>query len=227
MPITLTQQNLSLAEVISVARNFDTVELSIEIRDKLAATRQFIEQNWMHDEAPLIYSFNTGVGLFKDRRIALSDIPRFQTNLILSHATGVGEPLSIEAARTVMLLRLNAFKSDHSGVSLAVVERLLDFLNLQLTPVIPVKGSVGASGDLAPLAHMSGALCGFDEAEIGEDGAEEGDGEAAIEAGGEPKADSVGVAADVAEEGDAGDVAEQDDADTGDSTDDSSEDTPS
>jgi histidine ammonia-lyase len=166
MPITLTQQDLSLAEVISVARDFDTVELSSEIRDKLAATRQFIEQNWMHDEAPLIYSFNTGVGLFKDRRIALSDIPRFQTNLILSHATGVGEPLSIEAARAVMLLRLNAFKSDHSGVSLAVVDRLIDFLNLQLTPVIPVKGSVGASGDLAPLAHMSGALCGFDEAEI-------------------------------------------------------------
>ena len=166
MPIILTQKNLSLSEVVSVARDFETVELSGEIKDKLAATRHFIEQNWMNDDAPLIYSFNTGVGLFKDRRIALTDIPQFQTNLILAHATGVGEPLSVEAARAVMLLRLNAFKSDHSGVSLAVVDRIIDFLNLQLTPVIPVKGSVGASGDLAPLAHMSGALCGFEEAEI-------------------------------------------------------------
>lgn len=166
MTIILDEKNLSVEQVVAIAKGVEKVEVSEQVRSKLSETRKFIVENWMTDEAPLIYTFNTGLGAFKDRRILIKDIKQYQKNMIQSHATGIGEPLSIEASRAVMLLRLNAFKSDYSGVSLSVIDRLVAFLNLGLTPIIPIKGSVGASGDLAPLAHMSGALCGYDEAEI-------------------------------------------------------------
>ena len=170
MAITVSAEALSLDEVVRVARNGETVSLSEDVRGKLAATRAFIEAQWMTDDAPLVYSFNTGVGVFKSQRVAIEDIQQFQTNLILAHATGIGEVLPPDTVRAVMLLRLKAFTSDHSAVSLSVTDRLVAFLNAGLCPVIPAQGSVGASGDLAPLAHMSGALCGLDEAEILYDG---------------------------------------------------------
>ncbi len=162
----LDDGNLSIEAVVDIARHGTQVEVSESVRAKLAKTRKLIEARWMDDDAPLIYSFNTGVGAFKNTRVALKDIKQFQNKIILAHATGVGDALPEDASRAVMLLRLNAFCSDYSGVSLAVVDRLLAFLNQGLTPVIPAKGSVGASGDLAPLAHMAGALCGFAAAEI-------------------------------------------------------------
>jgi histidine ammonia-lyase len=162
----LDGNNLKIQDVIDITRSETKVTLSDKVRDKLTKTRELIAAEWMCDDASLIYAFNTGVGAFKNTRIALTDMQAFQTKIIYAHATGVGEALPVDAARAVMLLRLNAFCSDHSGVSLAVVDRLLEFLNKGLTPVIPAKGSVGASGDLAPLAHMAGALCGFKEAEI-------------------------------------------------------------
>jgi len=122
------------------------------------------------DESPLIYSLNTGVGAFKNTRVSVADIAQFQTNLILAHATGVGPDLPADTVRAIMLLRLNAFMADYSGISLPVMDRLVDFLNCDLIPAIPAQGSVGASGDLAPLAHMAGALCGFDNAFILRDG---------------------------------------------------------
>lgn len=164
--MVLNDDDLTVEQVIAVARNMEPIELADEIRDRLSKTRELIKESWMNDDAPLIYSFNTGVGVFKDRRIAMEDIKSFQTNIIYAHATGVGEPLSIEETRAVMLLRLNAFKADYSGVSLTVADRLITFLNRGLSPIIPVQGSVGASGDLAPLSHMAGALCGFEDAEI-------------------------------------------------------------
>ena len=166
MPVTVSAEPLSLEDVVRVARDGETVSLSGDVRTRLSATRDFIEATWMHDEAPLVYSFNTGVGVFKSQRVTIEDIRQFQTNLILAHATGIGDALPVDAVRAVMLLRLKAFTSDHSAVSLAVTDRLIAFLNAGLTPVIPSQGSVGASGDLAPLAHMTGALCGFAEAEI-------------------------------------------------------------
>ena len=155
---------LTLEQVISIARDNQPVAISSSTREKLQLTRDMIEANWMHDEAPLIYSFNTGVGVFKNTRIAMADIQQFQRNLIYAHATGIGPDLPAATVRAIMLLRLNAFMSDYSGVSLAVADRLVDCLNHNLIPAIPAQGSVGASGDLAPLAHMAGAICGFDEA---------------------------------------------------------------
>ena len=166
MAIELDGANLTIEQVVDVARNGTQISLSSGTRDKLQKTRDLIDREWMNDDAPLIYSFNTGVGLFKDRRVTIDKIEAFQTKLILAHATGVGEPFDEDVARAIMLLRLNAFASDYSGVTLKVADRIAEFLNLGLTPVIPAKGSVGASGDLAPLAHMSGALLGMEFAEV-------------------------------------------------------------
>ena len=120
----------------------------------------------MHDDAPLMYAFNTGVGLFKDQRVLIADMAAYQRKTVYAHATGVGEPFAEDVTRAMMLLRANAFASNYSGPRVELVERLIAFLNAGLHPVIPQKGSVGASGDLAPLAHMAGAVCGFAEAEM-------------------------------------------------------------
>jgi len=171
MTVTIDGVKLSIEGVVRVARlgangRYEKAVLSSKARENIAATRAFIDQNWMHDDAPLMYSFNTGVGLFKDQRVLMADMAVYQTKSIYAHATGIGEPLDEDIVRATMLLRANAFASNYSGPRVEVVDRLLDFLNKGLIPVIPAKGSVGASGDLAPLAHLSGALCGFPEAEI-------------------------------------------------------------
>ena len=171
MSIIIDGQSLEPADVLRVSRpgpdgTFARAELAPEARAAIADTRRFIEAEWMHDEAPLMYGFNTGVGLFKDTRVSVADILRYQETLIMAHATGVGEPLPADVVRATMLLRANAFASNFSGPQVSVVDRLLDFLNAGLHPVIPSKGSVGASGDLAPLAYIAGALAAFPQAEI-------------------------------------------------------------
>lgn len=163
--------NLTGAHVMAVARRdangaYAQVSLESAARQRLVATRTWLDENFMNDDAPLMYSFNTGVGLFKDQRVLMRDMIEYQTKTVYAHATGVGEPFSEEIARATMLLRANAFASNYSGPRVQLLERLVDCLNAGLAPVIPQKGSVGASGDLAPLAHMSGAVCGFAEAEM-------------------------------------------------------------
>src|SRR5439155_4566333 len=110
-----------------------------------------------------MYGFNTGVGSFKDRRVLVEDLGAYQMLLVSAHATGVGEPFDEDVVRATMLLRANAFASNFSGPTVEVVDRLLAFLNGGLHPRIPSKGSVGASGDLAPLAYLAAALGGFPE----------------------------------------------------------------
>ena len=166
----LDGRHLTAAQVVAGARPgasgaYETVLLDAEARERLAATRAFIDSSWMRDDAPLVYAFNTGVGSFKDARIPVADMAEYQRRLILAHAAGVGEPLTEDVVRATMILRANAFASNHSGARVLVLDRLVAFLNAGLHPVIPERGSVGASGDLAPLAHLAGALCGFPEAE--------------------------------------------------------------
>ena len=113
-----------------------------------------------------MYAFNTGVGTLKSVRIGPDEVGVFQRNLIRSHSAGVGEPMPDDAVRAMMLLRANAFASNYSGVRLEIVERLLAMLSAGIIPIIAAKGSVGASGDLAPLALMSGALMGLPESRV-------------------------------------------------------------
>jgi len=165
--ITIDGFNLTAQQVLAVARDPNvTVALADSSRAALKESRDYIEATWMHDDAPMMYSFNTGVGLLKDTRVKVEQIGLFQTQLIKAHAAGLGEPFSEEVSRATMLLRANAFASNYSAPRVEVVDRLLAFINAGIHPLMPQKGSVGASGDLAPLAYLGAALAGFDEAEV-------------------------------------------------------------
>lgn len=171
MIVELDGASLTIDAAVTVARpvaggGYAQARLAEAARARIAQTRAFIDAQWMHDEAPLMYAFNTGVGLFKDQRVAIADMAAYQTKTVYAHATGVGEPFAQDVTRAMMLARANAFASNYSGPRVELVERLLACLNAGLHPVIPQKGSVGASGDLAPLAHLAGAVCGFPEAEM-------------------------------------------------------------
>jgi histidine ammonia-lyase len=164
--IVLNGNRLRADDVVAIARFGAQVSLSDAARGALSSTRSYIEANWLSDAAPLMYAFNTGVGALKSQRIAPTEIATFQANLVRSHSAGTGEPMPTEVVRAMMVLRVNAFASNHSGVRVAILDRLIGMLNLGITPVVPSKGSVGASGDLAPLALMSGALMGLPESKV-------------------------------------------------------------
>ncbi len=165
--LTIDGFNLTAEQVAAVARDTAiTVTLADSARTALKQSRDYIEANWMHDDAPMMYSFNTGVGLLKDTRVRVEHIGLFQTQLIRAHAAGMGEPFDEQVSRATMLLRANAFASNYSAPRVEVVDRLLAFINAGIHPLMPQKGSVGASGDLAPLAYLAAAIAGFDEAEV-------------------------------------------------------------
>jgi histidine ammonia-lyase len=164
--VTLDGASLRADDVVAIARHGARVELDASVRATLGATRRYIESHWLLDDAPLMYAFNTGVGALKSQRIPNGEIGAFQTNLIRSHSAGTGERMPDEVVRAMMALRVNAFSGNHSGVRVVVIDRLLEMLNLGITPIVASKGSVGASGDLAPLALMSGALMGLPEARV-------------------------------------------------------------
>src|SRR5207302_10146422 len=104
------------------------------------------------------YAITTGVGKLSDVRIAGDQIRELQINLVRSHAVGVGDPLPVAETRAMMLLRANSLAKGYSGVRAVVIDRICELLNRQVTPFVPSQGSVGASGDLAPLAHLALAL---------------------------------------------------------------------
>lgn len=158
---------LTAEQVVAIARDPKVqVALAPSSREALKHSRDYIEATWMHDAAPMMYSFNTGVGLLKDTRIQVENIGLFQTQMIKAHAAGIGEPFSEQVSRATMLLRANAFASNYSAPRVEVVDRLLAFLNAGIHPLMPQKGSVGASGDLAPLAYLGAAIAGFEQAEV-------------------------------------------------------------
>lgn len=165
-PVVLDGKSLTPASLVAAARGHHLLELDKECRTALAQAREYIETNWLTDAAPLMYAFNTGVGSLKSLRIGAKDVVAFQTNLIRSHSASTGELMPKEVVRAMMVLRVNAFASNHSGVRLAMVDRLLDMLNHDITPIVASKGSVGASGDLAPLALMAGAMMGMPESKV-------------------------------------------------------------
>jgi histidine ammonia-lyase len=171
MVLELDGYSLTAAEVVAVAMPQQTdgawreVRLSAKSRVKLRRTRDYIERKWMRPDAPPIYGFNTGLGKLKDSAIPVEQIRLFQAMLINSHSVGVGEHLSEEVVRATLLLRANALARGCSGLRPEVVDRLLAMLNAGVHPVIPQLGSVGASGDLAPLAHLAGAMVGHTRAE--------------------------------------------------------------
>jgi histidine ammonia-lyase len=167
--IELDGEQLTVEQVVEIARAapdaLPTVRLSLPARRNLRDVRNYIDQHWLALDAPPIYGFNTGVGRLKDTHIAPVDMERFQTLVVNAHCAGVGEALPEEVVRATIILRVNALAKGCSGVRVECCDRLLDLLNEGVHPVIPSQGSVGASGDLAPLAHLVSVMIGHDRAE--------------------------------------------------------------
>lgn len=164
-PISLDGASLTIDDVVRIAREGARVEIAPAARAEIKKVRAYIEENWLTENAPPTYGFNTGVGKLKDYAIDQADNDRFQRNIVLSHCSGVGEPASEEIVRAMMAVRINAFCLGVSGLRMEVVDRLVEMLNRGVHPVVPIQGSVGASGDLAPLAHMVSVLIGYEGAE--------------------------------------------------------------
>lgn len=164
----LTGTNLTLEDLAYIAKaKPGQVKLMIESNawEKMKKSRQIILD--IVKKGKPIYGINTGFGALASKQIAVEDLEQLQYNLIRSHCTGVGRPFSREVTRAIMLSRANCLIQGFSGVTPETIALLLDFINYGLNPVIPEKGSVGASGDLAPLSHIALALIGEGEVEFG------------------------------------------------------------
>ena len=160
--ISIGGAKLTVEELIAVARKGARVQLSEEAIAAIDRSRQVVEK--CVEEKRVVYGLTTGFGKFSDVTISDQDTLLLQENLIMSHACGVGEPLPDEVVRAMMLLRINALGIGYSGIRVSTVQTLVEMLNKDVIPVIPSKGSLGASGDLVPLAHMSLVLLGMGEA---------------------------------------------------------------
>lgn len=166
-PLILDGQPLTLLEIESVAIGNRRVTLAPEAQVRVAQSRKVIEQILTTGET--VYGVNTGFGKLADVRIVPEKLAQLQTNLVRSHACGLGEPLSEAESRAMLLLRANVLAKGHTGVRLELLHLLITMLNAGITPVIPAKGSVGASGDLAPLAHLALVVIGEGEAFLRDD----------------------------------------------------------
>ncbi len=162
--LILNGKNLTFEHIYFVAHSKENniVRLCPESIHHLNASRDFISK--ISQEKKPIYGITTGLGALSHKSIDYNDLKDLQVNLVRSHCAGVGKPFSREITRAIMLLRANCLILGHSGVNPSAVELLLDFINYDITPLVPEKGSVGASGDLAPLAHI--ALCLIGEGEV-------------------------------------------------------------
>ena len=158
----LQGQPLSLPDIASVAFGSDTVRISPSVHARIKASRAVIDRIVANDV--VAYGVSTGFGKLSDVRVSRADLGDLQLNLVRSHACGIGAPLPEPEVRAMMLLRANVLTLGFSGIRLEIIELLSEMLNRRIHPVIPEKGSVGASGDLAPLAHLSLSLIGEGEA---------------------------------------------------------------
>jgi histidine ammonia-lyase len=160
--VTLDGKHLTLEQVFEVAQNRVPIRLSPSVGKKVTASRSFVEEALRKGEK--IYGVTTGFGRLSDQIIPPSDIEALQTNLIRSHCVGTGVCFDEVTTRAIMVLRANVLAMGYSGVRMELVKSLIEMINRGVHPVIPEQGSVGASGDLAPLAHLASVLIGEGEA---------------------------------------------------------------
>ncbi len=160
--VLITGHSLTLEELVAVSRENAVVELSQEAKDNILASRAVVDR--LVEEEAVVYGITTGFGKFSDVTISSDECKLLQKNLIITHAVGAGDPFPIDVVRAMMLLRVNNLAKGFSGVRLVTVETLIAMLNKGVTPLVPEKGSLGASGDLAPLSHMVLPMLGLGEA---------------------------------------------------------------
>ena len=158
----LKGQALTLEQIAAVALGDEHVAISPSAHPRIDASRKIIKEIVARDD--VVYGVNTGFGKLSDVRVPHDELRQLQLNLVRSHACGIGEPLSEPEVRAMMLLRANVLTLGFSGIRLDAIELLCEMLNRRVHPVVPEKGSVGASGDLAPLAHLALGLIGEGEA---------------------------------------------------------------
>jgi len=156
--VTVNGDALTIEDVVDVARGAATAELAYSVAAAMEPSRSVVA-NAIEGDAP-VYGVNTGFGALADTRVGVRDLERLQGAIVRSHAAGTGEPLDDAAVRAVLLLRARTLAAGYSGVRVDPPARLIEMLDLGLLPVIPGKGSVGASGDLAQLAHLAQTLIG-------------------------------------------------------------------
>ncbi len=160
--ILINGKDLTLEQVIAVARGGEKVAMTEEAKAAVSKARAYVDRKL--EEKAVIYGLTTGFGEFSKVYIPADQTAALQRNLIISHACGMGEPLPEQVVRAAMLLRCNALSKGNSGIRLSTIETMLTMLNKGVHPIIPEKGSLGASGDLAPLAHIVLVMLGEGEA---------------------------------------------------------------
>ena len=163
MTIAINGKDLTVEQVIRVARRYEQVEITEEAQVAIKKARDYVDKKLA--EGSIIYGLTTGFGKFSDTFISKEETADLQRNLIISHACGMGNPLPTETVRAAMLLRCNALARGNSGIRPETLQTLLEMLNKGVHPQIPEKGSLGASGDLAPLSHIVLTMIGEGEAE--------------------------------------------------------------
>lgn len=163
--ITLDGSGLTIEEVAAIAREQKQIRIAEDALHKVRRSREMVEQ--MAGKKQVVYGITTGFGKFSDVVISAQDTSRLQENLIMSHACGMGQPYPAEVVRAMMALRINALAKGFSGIREETLLLLTEMCNRNVHPVIPSQGSLGASGDLAPLAHMVLVMLGKGTAEVG------------------------------------------------------------
>src|SRR4029450_1024987 len=158
----LQGESISLSQLAAVAHNGEAVEISALAQPRILASRKVVEEIIARDA--VVYGVTTGFGKLSDVRVPKDELRQLQLNLVRSHACGIGEPLSEPEVRAMMLLRSNVLTLGFSGIRLEIIQMLAEMLNRRVHPVVPEKGSVGASGDLAPLAHLALTIIGEGDA---------------------------------------------------------------
>ncbi|MEQ1642206.1 MAG: histidine ammonia-lyase [Pyrinomonadaceae bacterium] len=166
--IIVDGESLTFKQVIAVAYGKPgEPRVSLSETAKVAVTRAAAAVQTLLDRGEIAYGITTGFGAFKDKIISREEVELLQRNIVVSHAVGVGDPFDTPTVRAIMLIRANTLARGFSGIRLETLQLILDCLNNGVHPVIPEKGSLGASGDLAPLAHFACVLIGEGEAEFG------------------------------------------------------------
>jgi histidine ammonia-lyase len=160
--VELTGETLSLTQIGRVAYTRETIGIGSSAHERINRSRKVIEE--IVSKGAVVYGVSTGFGKLSDVHVPAEELRQLQLNLVRSHACGIGQPLSEPEVRAMILLRANVLALGLSGIRLEIIEQLCELNNRNIVPVIPEKGSVGASGDLAPLAHLSLALIGEGEA---------------------------------------------------------------
>lgn len=161
-PITVGMGEMTLEDLVDISRHGAKVQLTKGSEHRINEARKLIEQ-WVTEEKS-VYGITTGFGALSDVAISRKDTRQLQQNILMSHSTGTGDMFDEETVRAVMALRIKDFAMGHSGIRLETVQHLITILNKGVYPVVPEKGSVGASGDLTPLAHLSLVLIGHGKA---------------------------------------------------------------